>query len=145
MDVLNVFFPHTVNIYQNSYLFSINNTDMQGYPQFMSYIDAILFKISIGLETYSFVMSNALVFSFLTLLLLFELKTTIKNKLLVSLLFITLLINSDWLQFLFSSSLMSEGTAGYLLAGILLTLFRIEKPNYKETVSYTHLTLPTKA
>tara|TARA_B110000008_G_scaffold122810_1_gene125304 strand:+ start:10872 stop:12251 length:1380 start_codon:yes stop_codon:yes gene_type:complete len=132
MDVLNVFFPHTVNIYQNSYLFSINNTDMQGYPQFMSYIDAILFKISIGLETYSFVMSNALVFSFLTLLLLFELKTTIKNKLLVSLLFITLLINSDWLQFLFSSSLMSEGTAGYLLAGILLTLFRIEKPNYKE-------------
>jgi hypothetical protein len=132
MDVLNVFFPHTIDIYQNSYLFSMNNTDMLGYPQFMSYIDAMLFKISIGLESYSFVISNSLVFSLLTLMILFELKITIKNKLLVSLLFLTLLVNSEWLQFLFSTSLMSERIAGYLLAGILSTLFTIEKPSYQE-------------
>ena len=50
MDVANVFFPNTLNIYEKSYYISISEPVMLGYPQFMSYIDALIFKISFGLK-----------------------------------------------------------------------------------------------
>ena len=62
MDVLNVFYPNTVSIYENSYKYSVSNPVMLGYPQFMSYIDALIFKISFGVEKYSFILSSSLFF-----------------------------------------------------------------------------------
>lgn len=134
MDVANVFFPNTLNIYEKSYYISISEPVMLGYPQFMSYIDALIFKISFGLKNYYYFMSSSFLFIWLYLLLFHEIKTSNKNKLFVSLFFIFLISNSSWLQFLFTSSLMSERIAGYLFAGILLTLFRIEKPRYQEKI-----------
>ncbi len=133
MDVESVFFPNTQNIYDNSFKFSITNPAMLGYPQFMSFIDALIFKISFGLEKYSFLISSSFLFFWLNLLLIYEFKVSKKSKLFVSLIFILLILNSTWLQFLFTSSLMAERIAGYLLAGILVTLFSIKKPNVMET------------
>ena len=132
MDVLNVFYPNTTSIYENSYKYSVSNPVMLGYPQFMSYIDALIFKISFGVEKYSFILSSSFIFYWLNLLLFFELKTSKNNKIFISLFFTLLIMNSTWLQFLFTSSLMSERIAGYLLAGILITLFRIDNPSYFE-------------
>ncbi len=135
MDVASVFLPNTINIYEYSYKFSISNPTMLGYPQFMSYIDALLLKMSFGLEKYSFLISNTFLFFWLNLLLLTELKTSKKNKVFICLFFIVLILNSNWLQFLFTSSLMSERIAGYLMAGILVTLFKIKNPTLKESAS----------
>ena len=132
MDVINVFYPNTVSIFENSYKHSVSNPVMMGYPQFMSYIDALIFKISFGLEKYSFVLSSSFIFYWLNLLLFFELKISNKNKIFICLFFTLLIMNSTWLQFLFTSSLMSERIAGYLLAGILITLFKIDKFSYFE-------------
>ncbi len=132
MDVLNVFYPNTANIYENSYKYSVSNPVMLGYPQFMSYIDALIFKISFGLEKYRFILSSSFIFYWLTLLLFFELKTSKNNKIFICLFFTLLIMNSTWLQFLFTSSLMSERIAGYLLAGILITLFGADKASYFE-------------
>ena len=140
MDVANVFFPNTLNIYEKSYYISISEPVMLGYPQFMSYIDALIFKISFGLKNYYYFMSSSFLFIWLYLLLFHEIKTSNKNKLFVSLFFIFLISNSSWLQFLFSSSLMSERIAGYLFAGILLTLFSVEKPSFTE-ISFIYFIL----
>ena len=140
MDVANVFFPNTLNIYEKSYYISISEPVMLGYPQFMSYIDALIFKISFGLKNYYYFMSSSFLFIWLYLLLFHEIKTSNKNKLFVSLFFIFLISNSSWLQFLFTSSLMSERIAGYLFAGILLTLFSVEKPSFTE-ISFIYFIL----
>ena len=127
-DVYDVFFPNTQLIYESSYKTSvINSPTMQGYPQFMSYIDAFLYKLAFDKEKYSFIISNSLVFFWLNLLLFAELRTSKKSRFFIAVLFIVLLLNSRWLEFLFVSSLMSERIAGYLLAGILVTIFKIRK------------------
>ena len=124
-DVKDVFFPNTLKIYEISFSESILNPTMAGYPQFMSYIDAIIYKIAFGLENYSFIKSTSLVFFWLNLLLFIEVANNRKIKFFSVILFSLLIINSDWLQFLFVASLMSERMAGYFLAGILFTLFNI--------------------
>jgi hypothetical protein len=122
------FFPNTQMIYETSYKISvINSPTMQGYPQFMSYIDAFLYKLAFDKDKYDFIISNSLVFFWLNLLLFTELRTSKKSRFFIAALFIILLLNSRWLEFLFVSSLMSERIAGYLLAGILVTLFKIRK------------------
>lgn len=123
-DVKDIFYPNTLKIYEDSYRSSVINPVMSGYPQFMSYIDALIFKISFGGESYSYVASNSLLFFWLNLLLFLELETKKQNKAFIILIFMILLLNSSWLQFLFVSSLMSERIAGYLMSGILVTLFK---------------------
>ena len=140
MDVLNVFFPNTQNIYDNSLKYSVSNPIMEGYPQFMSFIDALIFKFSFNLSEYRFLISTTFLFYWLHLLLIFELKISNKNKIFGALFFSILIFNSSWLQFLFTSSLMSERVAGYLLLGILSALFRIENPTRFE-IGYIFITL----
>ena len=131
-DVKDVFFPNTLSIYENSYRDSIINSILPGYPQFMSYIDALIFKIAFGSEGYSFIASTSFVFFWLNLLLFSEVATNKKIKLFTIALFSLLIINSVWLQFLFTSSLMSERMAGYFLAGVLFTLFKIRNISFYE-------------
>lgn len=131
-DVKDVFLPNTLTIYEISFKESILNPTMSGYPQFMSYIDALIFKISFGLEHYSYIASTSLVFFWLHLLLFSETVTNNKIKVVTGVLFSLLIINSDWLQFLFTSSLMTERMAGYFLGGTLMTLFKIKNISYIE-------------
>ena len=127
-DVYDVFFPNTQMIYETSYKISVmNSPTMAGYPQFMSYIDAFLYKLAYDKENYDFIISNSLVFFWLNLLLFTELRTSKKSRFFIAAIFIILLLNSRWLEFLFISSLMSERIAGYLLAGILVSIFKIRK------------------
>jgi len=132
-DVKDVFLPNTLTIYEISFKESILNPTMSGYPQFMSYIDALIFKISFGLDDYSYIASTSLVFFWLHLLLFSEAVTNNKIKVITGVLFSLLIINSDWLQFLFTSSLMSERMAGYFLGGTLVTLFKIKNISFIET------------
>ena len=58
-----------------------------------------------------------------------------KNKLIISSLFSVLIFNSDWFQFLFTSSLMGEGIVSLFSAIIIYEIFTIKK------ISINHLIL----
>ena len=131
-DVKDVFFTNTLSIYETSYKESILNSPLPGYPQFMSYIDALIFKIAFGLQEYSYIASTSLVFFWLNLLLFSESIRNKKIRIFIIVLFTLLIINSVWLQFLFTSSLMTERMAGYFLAGILFTLFNTRNISFNE-------------
>ena len=131
-DVQAVFFPHTKAIYESSYYFSMVNPIMSGYPQFLSYIDALLFKISFNGEFYIYMTQTSRVFVFLTILFFFELKISNLSKIFSSLLFLSLVSNSEWLKFLFSDSLMSERIVSYTFAVLLYSLFQKSNNKYLE-------------
>ena len=126
-DVAAVHFPQAKNIYENSYYFSINNPIFEGYPQFLSYISSLMYKISFNFETYDFLPPTVNVFYFLSILFFFELNINIKLRNLLILVFTILILNSPWLQFLFFNSLMGEACGSYFFVVILYNLFR-----YKE-------------
>lgn len=131
-DVADVFLPNILNIYENNLYFSLTNPVFEGYPQFMTYLDALIFKLSFGLDSYEFGLPTAFVFYFLFLLLFFETQLSFKNKINASLFFSILIFNSAWLQFLFITSLMNERLASYLFLGILITIFtNIKEQNSK--------------
>jgi len=126
-DVADVFLPNILKIYENNLYFSLTNPVFEGYPQFMTYLDALIFKLSFGLYNYKFGLPTAFVFYFLFLLLFFETQLSFKNKINASLFFSILIFNSTWLQFLFVTSLMNERLASYLFIGILITIFTNNK------------------
>lgn len=114
-DVEAIFFQQSQNILQNSYYFSVINYAEKGYPQFSSYIQSLFFKLSFNLDIFVYKVSTTQITYLLLLLLIFELKINNTNKCFLVYIYSLLLANSQFFQFLFTSSLMSEGIIGYLL------------------------------
>ena len=131
-DVKDVFFLNTEKIYNESFFTSISNPVMSGYPQFMSYIDSFLYKLSFYRESYSFIISTTFVFLWLFILMFIEFEYSSENKIALVLLFTSLILNSQWLEFLFLSSLMSERIASYLFLGLLININKVK--NEKESL-----------
>lgn len=130
-DVKDVFYLNTEKIFNESLFLSISEPLMQGYPQFMSYIDAILYKLSSNSDQYQFMIQTSFVFFWLFCLLFLELDLKIINKVFIIVLFTCLVVNSDWLEFLFLSSLMSERIASYLFLSLLLNIHKSKQINNK--------------
>lgn len=128
-DVKDVFFLNTEKIFNESLFLSISEPLMQGYPQFMSYIDAILYKLSSDSDQYQYMIQTSFVFFWLFCLLFFELDLRIDNKIFIIVFFTCLVLNSNWLEFLFLSSLMSERIASYLFLSLLLNLHKCKQMN----------------
>ena len=63
----------------------------------------------------------------LTFLLIYELDLSRITKFVFSLSFTALILNSEWLKFLFIDSLMTEGSLSYLFCVILLSLVKVSK------------------
>ena len=74
---------------------------------------------------------TSFVFFWLFCLLFLELDLKIINKVFIIVLFTCLVVNSDWLEFLFLSSLMSERIASYLFLSLLLNIHKSKQINNK--------------
>ena len=122
-DVEAVFFPQTQNIYEQSYYFSVTNFTFEGYPQFTSYIQALFSLFSVNLNEFIYLSISTKVVFLLSVLFFLELKTTRINRIFIILIFTSLIVNSDWLQFLFTSSLMSEGIVSLFGAIVFYEIF----------------------
>ena len=120
-DVEAVFFDQVKNIYESSYFISINNFVFEGYPQFISYIQAIFLGISSNISTYNFFSFTSHIVFYLSLLFFIELNISNFHKIISVGLFSILLFNSSFLQFLFSTSLMSEGLVSLFTAILIIT------------------------
>ena len=135
-DVDAVFFDQALNIYENSYYFSITNYIMEGYPQFISYFQSLFLRISTNTNVYDYYSFTSHIIFYLSILFFYELKIGFKNKVLISVLFSFLILNSSWLQFLFTSSLMSEGIVSLFTAVLIFYVFdNIERNNFVDYLS----------
>jgi len=134
-DVDAYFYSQAKTIFENSYYYSINNPITEGYPQFLSYIQALFLRYINDNGTYEFYAPTSQIIFLLTLLFFFELNISFKNKLIISSLFSVLIFNSDWFQFLFTNSLMGEGIVSLFSAIIIYEIFTIKK------ISINHLIL----
>ena len=118
-DVKDVHLQNVQNLYEKGYLYSMNNSALEGYPQLVAYFQATLNRLSISIETFSNLSSAVNVLFFLTLLLVYETKISNLGKFIMGMTFTVLIYNSEWLKLIFVDSLMTEGTLSYLLATIL--------------------------
>lgn len=123
-DVKAVFFEQSTKIFENGYEYSVKNYVFEGYPQFVSYIQSLLLRISLITEDYIYLSSTSYVIYFLTLLLIYETKTSNKNKFFISFLFTAMLFNSHFMLFLFTNSLMSEGIVSLFFAIVFKELLK---------------------
>ena len=136
-DVEAVFFEQSKNIFEYSYFFSVNNYVMEGYPQFISYFQSLFLKISSNIIVYDFLAFTSHIVFYLTILLFFELKISHLNKYLLIVTFSLAIFNSDWLQFLFTTSLMSEGLVSLFTAVTIYNVFEnLENKNKFGYINY---------
>ena len=115
-DVEAIFFNQAKNIYEGSYFNSINNYIFEGYPQFLSYIQSIFLGLSTSISEYNFYSFTSHIVFYLSILFFVELKISKFHKFFLIALFSLLLLNSSFLTFLFTTSLMSEGLVSLFTA-----------------------------
>ncbi len=119
-DIEAVFFAQTKNIYEGSYFNSINNYIFEGYPQFLSYIQSVFLGLSSNISNFEFFSFTSHMVFYLSLLFFLELNISNNYKLISVALFSALLFNSEFIQFLFTTSLMSEGLVSLFTAVLIV-------------------------
>lgn len=139
-DVKEYFFLNAKNIYENSYSYSIKNPVIEGYPQFSTYLQDIFTKFLLQNSEYVYLLSSTLILFFISFFILYEFIELFRNKILFILLYFSLILNSDFLQFLFTSSLMSEGIISVLTAVIFFNLSNFYHNNNETNVVVFFLT-----
>ncbi len=134
-DVEAVFFYQARNIYEGSYFNSINNYIFEGYPQFLSYIQSVFLGLSANILQYNFYSFTSHIVFYLSMLFFIELNISKFHKLTLVTLFSLLILNSSFLSFLFTTSLMSEGLVSLftaiLVVNVLNNLSNDGSLNYK--------------
>ena len=97
-------------------LYTYGHNPVRGQGLLLSTIQTVIFKINFPMQDFQFIRVNTSLLLFLTCLLFFDLKISRKNKYLISLVFILFVINSDWLSYLMTDSLMLDGLASLFFA-----------------------------
>lgn len=111
------------NIFENNYFYSMNNNIFAGYSQFSSYIQTILHSLSFIELDYNYYRSTSNVLFFLLCLVIFESTKDSNMRIFAISLFSSLTLNSNWLEFLFFDSLMSEGILNFLFTSATIAIF----------------------
>ena len=115
--------PMSKMIYENSLVYSLENNIISGYGLLINYIHAVNFKLIFDSEVFSYSPATTNVFLFLGLLFIYELRVKKPIKLSASLIYVSILLNSDWLSFLFFNSTMGEVITNYLFTIFFLFIF----------------------
>lgn len=128
-DVADFQYSNVQNIYEKSYYYSLTNPSLEGYPQALNYIQALLNRLLSTDELFTYFSSSSNVYFLLSVFLFYEFKSSQFNFLLISFTYSALIFNSDWLNFLFLNSLMAEGLVSYLLCVTVLSTNKALKNN----------------
>ena len=116
-------------IFEKNYFFALENNLIEGQGLLPSYIQALMLEIGFGLESFQFIQINSYLFLTFTVLLINDLKISIKNKIASSIFFIAIVINNDWLEYLMLNSLMIEGIVSFLISVYLYNFIQMYKNN----------------
>tara|TARA_Y100000389_G_scaffold76692_1_gene73435 strand:+ start:12269 stop:13201 length:933 start_codon:yes stop_codon:yes gene_type:complete len=123
-------------IYNYNYYELFTNNLIDGHGLLLSHFQSVIFKINFLGQDFEFVRLNAnllLIFSFL---LFFDLNISKKDSMLLCLIFTFLILNSDWLTYLFIDSLMLEGIVSLFFASVLLNIKNLQASNLNFKSSY---------
>lgn len=115
-DVEVQWLPIAKMIYENNYFYAIQNNIIDGQSIFLSYIQTVIMRLNFDILDFYFIQINANILLFISLIIIFDLEITLKNKIFSALTLFLFLINSDWLFYLFANSLMLEGLLNILVA-----------------------------
>ena len=133
-DVEYFWFPMTKMIYENNLNYALLNNIEPGYGLLINNTYAVLTKLSINNFNFDFSPSIVNVFIFLFLLFVMEQNFSNSTKIVLFILFTSIVLNSVWLSYLFTNSLMGESVINLFFPIIIVTLtknnFRSQKTKY---------------
>lgn len=124
-DVPVQWFGNARMIYEQNYFFALENNLIEGQGLLPSYIQALLLEIGFSLEKFQFIQINSYLFLSFTILLIMDLKISKKNKVASSILFVAVITNNDWLEYLLVNSLMIEGVVSFLISVYLYNFLQM--------------------
>ena len=124
-DVLAQWLDLASMIYENNYFFALGNNLIEGQGLLPSYIQALLFEIGFSYEKFQFIQVNSYLFISFAILLITDLKISKINKIISFVLFISLITNNDWLEYLLVNSLMIEGIVSFFISVYLYNFLQI--------------------
>lgn len=126
-DVEAIFFKQSKNIYENSYFYSVINYVDEGYPQFSSYLQSLMYKISFNSELFNYKVPTSQIVFLLIVLFFLDLDISKANKSFLIYTYTLMIFNNQFYQFLFTTSLMSEGIVSYLIVVVLFEVFKMKE------------------
>ena len=127
-DEARLWMPATSDIYENNYYQALKNSSIEGYGLLAAYVKALIFTIVSIDNSFTYFASVSNVFLLLFLLLILEIKTTNRNKIFFSIVFLCIFFTNNWINYLFFNSLLGEGPCGYIFGA---TIFEISKNKNK--------------
>ena len=116
-------------IFEKNYFYALENNLIEGQGLLPSYIQALMLEIGFSLTKFQYIQINSYLFLTFTVLLIFDLKISKKNKIASSIFFIAIIINNDWLEYLLLNSLMIEGVVSFLISVYLYNFINMYKKN----------------
>ena len=115
-----VWLPLTTRIYEINYFNSLtNNPGHSGYGLLVSHINAVITALFVKSKFYYFYPFIKNIFYFLTMLFIFEIKSSKSSKFILSVVLLVVTLNSHWFRYIFFNSLMMESAVSYFF-GVLL-------------------------
>tara|TARA_B100001027_G_scaffold30927_1_gene18450 strand:- start:6033 stop:7025 length:993 start_codon:yes stop_codon:yes gene_type:complete len=130
-DVNYQWFELSEKLYSQGLFEAFTNNVIEGQGLYLSYIQSLIFKLNFPLNDFEFIRVNSGIFLIFAFFIFFDLKINRKNKYLISILFFTVILNSDWLSYLFIDSLMLEGIASFTICSFLINFKKYENKNIK--------------
>jgi hypothetical protein len=115
----------------NNYYFALSNNVIEGQTLLISYLQALIFNLNFYSYDFEFIRINANIVLVFIAMLVYDLKISNRNKIIGFLGLFSIILNSDWLTYLFIDSLMLEGIVGFIFATFLLNLKQHTKQNLR--------------
>jgi hypothetical protein len=129
-DVTAQWLPSAQSIYEKGYYFAYSNNFIEGQGLLGTHMQALLHKLNFGTNTFQFIQTNSYLIVFFTVLVFIDLKISKSNKILIIIMFLSLVLNNSWLTYLIGNSLMLEGIVGFFISAFLINIdkfFNIDK------------------
>ena len=114
--------PMSKIIYENDLFFALENNIIPGYGLLINYIHAVNYKLFINENIYLFYPATTNIFLFLGILFIYELNIAKSIKFNALIIYLTILLNSDWLSYLFFNSTMGEGVVSFLFSVLFVNI-----------------------
>lgn len=122
-DVVAQWNPLASMIYENNYFFALSNNLIEGQGLFASHLQASMLKLNFFTKNFEYIQVNSLLFLFFIFFLFFDFFNNKHLRILGYLTSVALILNNDWLFYLFFNSLMIEGIVSFIFAVLILYFY----------------------
>ena len=123
-DVAAQWTPIASMIYENNYFYALSNNLIEGQGLFASHLQASMLKLNFFSESFQFIQTNSLIFLFFSYFLFFDFFSNAKFRNLGYITISALIMNNDWLFYLFFNSLMIEGIVSFIFGVLILYFYK---------------------